>query len=35
MAFTGFNYTFDDESLGVTPWVPSKSEPATEATAGH
>jgi hypothetical protein len=34
MAFTGFSYTFDDESLGITPWVPAK-DAATEATAGH
>jgi hypothetical protein len=24
MAFTGFSYTVDDESLGVTPWVRSR-----------
>ena len=35
MAFTGFSYTFDDESLGITPWVPAKGAAATEATAGH
>ncbi|HEX2466435.1 MAG TPA: hypothetical protein VHR17_17575 [Thermoanaerobaculia bacterium] len=35
MAFTGFSYTIDDESLGVTPWVPGKAAGATEATAGH
>jgi mono/diheme cytochrome c family protein len=31
MAFTGFSYTLDDESLGITPWVP---EPAPGAATG-
>ncbi len=35
MAFTGFSYTLDDESLGVVPWVPGKAPASSEATGGH
>ena len=35
MAFSGFSYTIDDESLGVVPWVPGKAPASSEATGGH